>query len=74
MVGDDEADLAGRNSHVPIIHRHKCHDKRWVTSSITVQDPAMRKVLNEALHKYQDLDLKLEKWTFKPSFMSILHR
>jgi hypothetical protein len=74
VVDDDEEDLLVRSSLIPIVHRHKYVNKHWVTGSITVQDPAMRKVLAEVLHKYQDLDLELENWTFRPPFMPLVHR
>lgn len=34
----------------------------------------MRLVLAEVLHKYQDLDLEVENWTFEPPFMPLVHR
>lgn len=74
VVDDDEADLRKRSLEVPIVHRHVFKNKHWVTASITVQDPNMRKVLAEVLHKYQDLDLELLNWTFEPPFMPLVHR
>ncbi|ORY58234.1 uncharacterized protein BCR38DRAFT_461014 [Pseudomassariella vexata] len=74
VVDDDEDDLADRTSTVPIIHRHIYVNKHWVTTSITVQDQAMRTVLLDVLAKYQDLDPELESWTFEPPFMPLVHR
>ncbi|KAH8680953.1 hypothetical protein BX600DRAFT_445410 [Xylariales sp. PMI_506] len=71
---DDEADLGERTSQIPIVHRHELVDKNWVTTGVTVQDKAMRSVLSEVLHNYQDLDLELENWSFQPPFMPIVHR
>ncbi|KAI7767306.1 hypothetical protein LZL87_009708 [Fusarium oxysporum] len=58
----------------PIVHRHIFSDHKWVTESFTVNSPAMQVVLSTVLEKYQDLDLELEKWTFKPPFMPLVHR
>ncbi|KAH8892780.1 P-loop containing nucleoside triphosphate hydrolase protein [Thozetella sp. PMI_491] len=74
VIDDDEADLTKRSSVIPIIHRHIYRNKHWVTRSVTIQDPVMRKVLLEVLHKYQDLDPELENWTFEPPFMPLVHR
>ncbi|KAI0132615.1 hypothetical protein BJ170DRAFT_255061 [Xylariales sp. AK1849] len=74
VVDDDEDDLRKRSSQVPIVHRHEYVNKHWVTASITFHDLAMRKVLAEVLHKYQDLDLELVNWTFQPPFMPLVHR
>jgi hypothetical protein len=74
VVDDEEADLRKRSNLVPIIHRHVYKNKHWITTSITIQDPAMRKVLTEVLNKYQDLDMELENWTFSPPFMALVHR
>ena len=74
VVDDDEADLTRRSNSVPIVHRHVYENKHWITTSITVQDIPMRKVLSEVLHKYQDLDMELENWSFQPPFMPLVHR
>ncbi|EMT66629.1 Fidgetin-like protein 1 [Fusarium odoratissimum] len=58
----------------PIVHRHVFSDHQWVTDSFTINSPAMQGVLSTVLAKYQDLDLELEKWTFKPPFMPLVHR
>ncbi|KAG9234677.1 P-loop containing nucleoside triphosphate hydrolase protein [Amylocarpus encephaloides] len=63
-----------RSNLVPIVHRHVYENKHWITTSITIQDAAMRKVLTEVLNKYQDLDMELENWTFIPPFMPLVHR
>ena len=73
-VDDDVQDLSARTSQVPIIHRHVYLNKHWVTSSITFQDPAIKEVLTDVLHKYQDLDMELENWTLPPPFMPLVHR
>lgn len=56
------------------MHRHVYENKHWITSSITVHDISMRKVLTEVLNKYQDLDMELENWSFQPPFMPLVHR
>ncbi|KAK7957074.1 uncharacterized protein PG986_006296 [Apiospora aurea] len=74
VVDEEEADLQKRALQVPIVHRHEFKNKRWITSDITVQDEAMRKVLDKVLHKYQDLDLEVINYTFEPPFMPLVHR
>ncbi|KAF4959060.1 hypothetical protein FGADI_1938 [Fusarium gaditjirri] len=58
----------------PIVHRHTFDDHKWQTESFTIQSSAMQAVVSTVLNKYQDLDLDLEKWTFKPPFMPLVHR
>lgn len=58
----------------PIVHRHIFDDHKWQTESFTIQSPVMRAVISTVLDKYQDLDLDVEKWTFKPPFMPLVHR
>lgn len=74
VVDDDEVDLKQRSLKIPIIHRHKYINKHWVAESITVQDPSMQEVLTDVLQKYQDLDLEVENWTFRPPYMPLVHR
>ncbi|KAK8079549.1 hypothetical protein PG997_007367 [Apiospora hydei] len=74
VVDEEEADLQKRALQVPIVHRHEFKNKRWITSDITVQDEAMRKVLDKVLNKYQDLDLEVINYTFEPPFMPLVHR
>lgn len=71
---EDQNALEEAISKDPIIHRHTFADNEWNTESFTIQSPAMRALLDTALAKYQDLDLGLEKWTFSPPFMPIVHR
>lgn len=73
-IDDERVDLITRTNQVPIIHRHRFSNKRWITQSVTIQDPAMREVLQTVLAKYQDLDLDLVNWTFEPPFMPLVHR
>ncbi|KAH9987836.1 hypothetical protein F4779DRAFT_611294 [Xylariaceae sp. FL0662B] len=73
-VDDEEADLKSHTANVPIIHRHNYVKNHWVTRSITIQDPFMKQILAEVLKNYQDLDLEVENWTFKPPFMPLVHR
>jgi hypothetical protein len=73
-VNDEAASLARRNAAIPIVHRHEFVKKHWVTKSFTVQDAAMRQVLDVVLAKYQDLDLELTNYTFEPPFMPLVHR
>ncbi|KAF5556290.1 Fidgetin 1 [Fusarium napiforme] len=58
----------------PIVHRHIFADHKWQTESFTIQSSAMRAAISTVLEKYQDLDLDVEKWTFKPPFMPLVHR
>lgn len=74
VVDEEESDLRKRALQVPIVHRHEYKNKHWVTSDVTVQDEAMRKVLDKVLHKYQDLDLEVINYTFEPPFMPLVHR
>ncbi|KAF9776896.1 hypothetical protein IL306_004854 [Fusarium sp. DS 682] len=71
---DDQDNLEETTSTDPIVHRHTFSDHEWKTVSFTIQSPAMRGLLSTVLDKYQDLDLELEKWTFQPPFMSLVHR
>ncbi|KAI1498911.1 P-loop containing nucleoside triphosphate hydrolase protein [Biscogniauxia marginata] len=66
--------LKARNSKIPIIHQFIYDNKQWITESISVQDPSMRHVLGDVLEGYQDLDMELENWTFRPPFMPLVHR
>nr|RBQ88569.1 hypothetical protein FVER53263_13955 [Fusarium verticillioides] len=58
----------------PIVHRHIFDDHKWQTESFTIQSSPMRAAISTVLDKYQDLDLDVEKWTFKPPFMPLVHR
>jgi hypothetical protein len=58
----------------PIVHRHTRISGKWVTQSFTVQCSVMRGILGEALEKYQDLDMDVEDWTFKPPYRALVHR
>ncbi|KAF4434895.1 Fidgetin 1 [Fusarium acutatum] len=58
----------------PIVHRHIFSDHKWQTESFTIQSPAMQAVISTVLDKYQDLDLDVQKWTFEPPFMPLVHR
>ncbi|KAI1414769.1 P-loop containing nucleoside triphosphate hydrolase protein [Hypoxylon sp. FL1857] len=68
------ADLKTRNLRAPIIHRYSRCQMGWATHSITIQDPAMRRVLKYVLEDYQDIDLELAEWTFNPPFKPLVHR
>ncbi|KAK4225058.1 P-loop containing nucleoside triphosphate hydrolase protein [Podospora fimiseda] len=64
-------------SSMPIVHRRTYNeDKEWITNSFTVNDTHMRELLAQALKDYfPDPDqLDVQKWTFEPSFESIVHR
>ncbi|GAW17501.1 hypothetical protein ANO14919_069580 [Xylariales sp. No.14919] len=73
-VDDDFKDLVARTANVPIIQCMSQRKGKWVTTSITVQDVSMRKVLKEVLEGYQGLDLDLEDYTFRTPFMPLCHR
>ncbi|KAI0555989.1 P-loop containing nucleoside triphosphate hydrolase protein [Xylaria curta] len=71
---DESNALLERTASVPIIHRHIAKDGKWVTHNITVQDVSMRKVLDEVLGDYQNLDLQAQEYTFTAPFMPLCHR
>jgi hypothetical protein len=71
---DEEDDLDRRTAKVPILHRHVYNNKKWVTQSFTIQCPVIKDIIRHALHKYQDLDMDLEAWTFTPPYRALVHR
>jgi hypothetical protein len=71
---EDQDNLEEITSKDPIVHRHIFSDHKWETESFTIHSPLMQGVLSTVLERYQDLDLELEKWTFKPPFMPLVHR
>ncbi|CZR65814.1 related to TOB3 (member of AAA-ATPase family) [Phialocephala subalpina] len=71
---DDHESLFKRTAKVSIVHRHVFEEKRWVTKSFTINNPVMRQIITKALSKYQDLDMDLEEWTFKPPYEPLVHR
>lgn len=68
-VDNDYKALIARTASVPIIHHFSDDSGKWVTTSITVQDVSMRKVLKDALKGYQNLDLDVKDYTFTPPFV-----
>ncbi|KAF5251704.1 hypothetical protein FANTH_3314 [Fusarium anthophilum] len=70
----DQNDIEQTTLKDPIVHRHIFNDLTWQTESFTIQSSGMRAVISTVLDKYQDLDLDVEKWTFKPPFMPLVHR
>ncbi|KAF5973637.1 AAA family ATPase [Fusarium bulbicola] len=70
----DQNDIEQTTLKDPIVHRHIFNDLKWQTESFTIQSSGMRAVISTVLDKYQDLDLDVEKWTFKPPFMPLVHR
>jgi hypothetical protein len=73
-LDEEHAHLGKKIAHIPIIHRHTYEDKHWVTSSFTIHNDAMKDILSRALDKYQDLDMELENWMFRPPYRPIVHR
>ncbi|KAI1291189.1 P-loop containing nucleoside triphosphate hydrolase protein [Xylaria venustula] len=73
-VDDDYRALISRTANVPIIQCFTNENRKWVTKSIKIQDGLMREILSEVLKDYQDLDLDVEGYTFKPPFMPLCHR
>ncbi len=72
---DAEEDYIDRTTaDVPIVHRHKKKDRRWVSTSFTVHDRTMRALLSTALAGYQSFDPELEDWTFLPPYRAFVHR
>ncbi|PNP78796.1 hypothetical protein FNYG_07938 [Fusarium nygamai] len=74
-TNEEEHDHIEQNAlEDPIVHRHIFDDHKWQTESFTIQSSAMRAAISTVLDKYQDLDLDVEKWTFRPPFMPLVHR
>jgi len=71
---EEQEHLESNISADPIIHRHIYSDRKWMTDSFTVQNAAMRAHLQVALANYQDIDLELDNWTFRPPYQPIVHR
>ena len=71
---EEQENLKSSTTDDTILHRHIFTKRKWVTESFTIQSAAMRAHLEVALAKYQDFDLELENWTFKPPFKPIVHR
>ncbi|KAI1482837.1 hypothetical protein F4774DRAFT_428242 [Daldinia eschscholtzii] len=65
---------ATETSNIPIIHRLDMERGFWDTNSISIQDPLMRKILNDTLKGYPDLCLEEENWTFWLPFQPLVHR
>jgi hypothetical protein len=72
----DQADLEANVANEPIVHRHTFNSSNltWDTDSFTINSPLMKAHLENSLADYQDLDLGLINWTFKPPFQAIVHR
>jgi hypothetical protein len=71
---EEESDLQRENATHPILHFHTYGEKHWVTSYFVIQSNVMKDLLVRAFEDYQDLDMELENWTFKPPYMPIVHR
>lgn len=74
VVEEEQDDLTKRAAQIPIIHRHKYYKRRWITYSFTIQSSIMKDLLTMALNNYQDLDMELENWTFRPPYRPLVHR
>ncbi|PTB66806.1 P-loop containing nucleoside triphosphate hydrolase protein [Trichoderma citrinoviride] len=61
-------------AEVPIVQRFIHCDTTWITESFTINSPHMRKILLQVLADYQDLDLELDNWTFRPPYIPLVHR
>ena len=72
---EDQKALEKSITEDSIVHRHvRDEDNTWTTKSFTVHDSFMRAHLLSALEDYQDLDLELQKWMFKPPYEPLVHR
>lgn len=71
---EEQNDLQRENATIPILHFHTYDEKHWVTSYFVIQNGVMKNLLVRAFEDYQDLDMELENWTFKPPYMPIVHR
>ncbi|KAI0193662.1 P-loop containing nucleoside triphosphate hydrolase protein [Xylaria flabelliformis] len=71
---DESKAFLARTASVPIIHRHIARNGEWVSHDIHVQDVSMRKVLDEVLEDYQNLDLQAQEYRFTAPFMPLCHR
>ncbi|KAL7807587.1 P-loop containing nucleoside triphosphate hydrolase protein [Trichoderma gracile] len=69
-----QASLEKQMAELPIVQRFVHCDTTWVTESFTINSPHMRKILLQVLSNYQDLDLELENWTFRPPYIPLVHR
>ncbi|TFB00251.1 hypothetical protein CCMA1212_007748 [Trichoderma ghanense] len=69
-----QAALEKQMAEIPIVQRFIHYDTTWVTESFTINSPHMRKILLQVLANYQDLDLELENWTFRPPYIPLVHR
>ncbi|KAK0711900.1 P-loop containing nucleoside triphosphate hydrolase protein [Lasiosphaeris hirsuta] len=73
-LSEEQKDVDEKVRNQPIVHRHYFDSKKWRTVNFTINSPDMRALMAKALEDYQDLDLELERWTFCPPFMPIVHR
>ncbi|KAK3368676.1 P-loop containing nucleoside triphosphate hydrolase protein [Podospora didyma] len=75
-IDQEQSKVEEKLKEQPIVHRHTydAEKLKWVTAEFTINSPAMRELLSEALDNYQDLDLDLESWTFTPPYRPIVHR
>ncbi|MBE3049110.1 hypothetical protein IMZ48_42740, partial [Candidatus Bathyarchaeota archaeon] len=71
---EDEKALRKSVAADSIVHNRIRRNHEWTTALFTIQDPTMRAHLLSALADYQDLDLEIEKWNFKPPFERLVHR
>jgi hypothetical protein len=71
---DEEENLNKKTKTVPILHHHIYDNKKWITKSFVIQSPIIKGILRKALHNYQDLDMDLENWIFKPPYRALVHR
>ncbi|KAI1266286.1 P-loop containing nucleoside triphosphate hydrolase protein [Xylariaceae sp. FL1019] len=65
----EEKELVKRTADSPIIHRWGKKNKRWVSTSFSVQDLAMRTVLDEVLKDYDILT-----YSYDAPYEPICHR
>lgn len=69
-----QAALEKQMADMPIVQRFVHSNTTWVTESFTINSPHMRTILLQVLSNYQDLDLELENWTFRPPYIPLVHR
>ncbi|KAI8959583.1 hypothetical protein F5Y11DRAFT_359093 [Daldinia sp. FL1419] len=71
---NEDNDASAPIAEAPIIQRFHIKQGSWETESITIQDPAMRRFLDDVFEEYKNLNLKKANWTFRPPFQPLVHR
>lgn len=73
-VSKEESHLQQQAEKLPILHRLHVVGSAWDTHDFVIHDPDMWEVLSRVLQDYQDLDMELDGWKFRPPFRPLVHR